>query len=191
MLTVAAEGVAALAAALAIREGAGWLGVVGLVLAVGGIALYPLVLVRFDRGELLSGRGDQWIAGGSLAISALAFAQLAVSAHDLPELRGIAGALNVAAFVVWVAAVVWLPVLLVAEVRHPRLHYDARRWSTVFPVGMYSSCSLLVDAAAQVPAVGDFGRVWVWVALVCWAVVAVGLGRRAIRLGRRAVAMRG
>jgi tellurite resistance protein TehA-like permease len=180
MLTVAAESIAALAAGVASREGAGWLAVVGLVLALAGVACYPLVVVRFDRGELLCARGDHWIGGGSLAISTLAFAQLAVSARDLDALGGLAGALKVAAFVVWVAAIAWLPVLLIAEVRRPRLHYNVRRWSTVFPLGMYAACSFVVDKAAMTPALSDFARVWVWVAVACWAVVAVGLGQRAI-----------
>jgi tellurite resistance protein TehA-like permease len=186
LLTVATEGIAALAAALGSREHAGWLGIAGLVFALAGLACHPLVLTRFDLRELRRGRGDQWIAGGSLAISALAFAQLAVSAHDLAALHSLAGALKVAAFVIWVAAIAWLPVLIAPEVLWPRLGYDARRWSTVFPFGMYAACSLMVANSADAPALADFGRGWMWVALACWGVVAVGLARRGLgRLGRR------
>jgi hypothetical protein len=46
--------------------------------------------------------------------------------------------------VVWVAALAWLPALLAGELASPRLRYDERRWSTVFPLGMYAVCSFVV-----------------------------------------------
>lgn len=36
----------------------------------------------------------------------------------------------------WVLTMLWLPVLVAAELLRPRLRYDVRRWSTVFPFGM-------------------------------------------------------
>ena len=67
----------------------------------------------------------------------------------------------------WALTIAWLPVLLAAEVLRPRLRYDVRRWSTVFPVGMYAACSFVVGAAARAPGITDFARVWVWVASQC------------------------
>jgi hypothetical protein len=43
-----------------------------------------------------------------------------------------------------VLTMLWLPVLLLDEALHPRPRYDVRRWSTVFPVGMYAACSFAV-----------------------------------------------
>ncbi|MGO9790948.1 MAG: hypothetical protein ACLP8S_16060 [Solirubrobacteraceae bacterium] len=37
-----------------------------------------------------------------------------------------------------------------------------RRWSTVFPLGMYAASSFVVGALATATAIGDF-RVWVWI----------------------------
>ncbi|MGH2966372.1 MAG: hypothetical protein ACRDMH_13480 [Solirubrobacterales bacterium] len=59
----------------------------------------------------------------------------------------------------------WLPVPVLAEALYPRPRYDVRRWSTVFPVGMYAACSFVVGAAASAPAITSFARVWVWVAV--------------------------
>ena len=59
------------------------------------------------------------------------------------------------------------------------MRYDLRRWSTVFPVGMYAACSFVVGAVASVPAITDFARVWVWVAVAVWLAVLAGLARRA------------
>jgi tellurite resistance protein TehA-like permease len=177
MLTVATEGVAVLAAAVGSREHAGWLSVLGLAFAVAGVAAYPLVLARFDRSEFMYGRGDHWVAGGSLAISALAFAELANSGQAL---AGVTGALRVIAFVVWLAAIAWLPVLLVAEAWRPRPRYTARRWATVFPLGMYAACSFAVATLSHAPVLADFARVWVWVAVAAWALLTIGLLRRVL-----------
>jgi tellurite resistance protein TehA-like permease len=64
------------------------------------------------------------------------------------------------------------------------LGYDVRRWSTVFPVGMYAACSFLVGAAADAPAITDFARVWVWVGVVVWVVVFAAKLRRGLELAR-------
>lgn len=71
----------------------------------------------------------------------------------------------------------WLPVLLLGELRRPRLRYGVRRWSTVFPVGMYAACSFVVGDVNGIAGIVRFAQVWVWVAVAVWAAVACGLGR--------------
>jgi hypothetical protein len=66
-----------------------------------------------------------------------------------------------------------------------------RRWSTVFPVGLYAACSFVVGTVAGVPAVTDFAKVWVWVALAVWLVVAGAMLRRAPGLVRGAAPLPG
>ena len=73
---------------------------------------------------------------------------------------------------------VWLPALIAAEVLRPRLSYNVRRWSTVFPVGMYAACSFIVGTLTQTPGISDFARVWVWVSLVVWVIVFAAMVRR-------------
>jgi tellurite resistance protein TehA-like permease len=65
---------------------------------------------------------------------------------------------------------------------HPRLGYDVRRWSTVFPVGMYAACSFVVGTAARVGGITDFARVWVWVGFALWLVVFAAMLRRGEQL---------
>ena len=70
------------------------------------------------------------------------------------------------------------------------LDYEVRRWSTVFPLGMYAASSFVVGAVAHAGAITTFARVWVWIALASWAIVfaitirgavAVVRGRNVIR----------
>ena len=60
----------------------------------------------------------------------------------------------------------------------------ARRWSTVFPVGMYAACSFAVGAAAHASGITEFARIWVWVGLAVWLAVFGGMLARAPQLLR-------
>jgi tellurite resistance protein TehA-like permease len=75
---------------------------------------------------------------------------------------------------------VWLPALIAAEILRPRLSYNVRRWSTVFPVGMYAACSFIVAQLTGIRAIVDFARVWVWVALIVWVVVFSAMAARSV-----------
>jgi tellurite resistance protein TehA-like permease len=179
LLTVSIQSVAILAAVVGASENAVWLVAVALAPFLAGLVLYGFVIARFDLHQLVTGRGDQWITGGALAISALAAARITLAAESVGALGGITGALEDASIALWAATLAWLPVLLVTEVAQPRLGYDVRRWSTVFPVGMYAVCSFVVGTAASASGLTDFAEVWVWVAVAVWAVVFAGSVRRA------------
>ena len=184
VLAVATESLAVLAALLAASGRAEWLLVTALAPFVLGLAFYAFAIARFDLRQLAVGLGDQWIAGGALAISTLAAGKLLAGAKSLTILGEGGGILKDVALGLWVLTMLWLPVLVAAELLRPRLRYDVRRWSTVFPFGMYAACSFVVGTAAHVGGISDFARVWVWVAVAVWAVVLVamiGRGARAIR----------
>jgi len=184
VLTVSTESLAVLSASLAAGERAEWLLYAALVPFLLGLAFYVFVISRFDLRELVVGRGDHWITGGALAISTLAAGRITLTAHSLYQLSAQAGTLKTVSVVLWALTIAWLPVLLAAEVLRPRPGYDVRRWSTVFPVGMYAACSFVVGAAVHAPGITDFARVWVWAAVAVWLVVFVAMLRRGLALVR-------
>ncbi len=184
VLAVSTESLAVLAAVVAIGEHAVWLAVAALVVLALGLAAYAFVLARFDLRQLRTARGDHWVAGGALAIAALACSRAAEAAHALTPLRGLAGGVGTASLVLWAAAAAWLPALVVAELAAPRLGYDTRRWSTVFPLGMYAACSFVVGREEGAGGLVDFARVWIWAALAVWALVTAGLVRRGLAIWR-------
>ncbi|MGH2833874.1 MAG: tellurite resistance/C4-dicarboxylate transporter family protein [Solirubrobacteraceae bacterium] len=190
ILTVGTESLALLAAALALADHTGWLLDASLPPFVLGLCFYAFVLRHFDRTQLAKGRGDHWVTGGALAISTVAAGRITLAAEHLRVLHGAVETLKVVSLVLWVLALAWLPVLLFAEARWPRRDYYVRRWSTVFPVGMYAACSFVVGDIASVPAITSFARVWVWVAVAVWAVVACGLGRATVSAVGEALAHR-
>jgi tellurite resistance protein TehA-like permease len=178
VLTVSTESLAVLAATLAVAERAEWLLVSSLVPFVLGLGFYAFVISNFDVRQLRIGRGDHWITGGALAISTLAVAKVTLGAKALAILGNGGAPLEQLSIVLWVLTMLWLPVLLLSEVLWPRLSYDVRRWSTVFPVGMYAACSFVVGPVAGAGAITSFARVWIWVALALWAVVFAAVVRR-------------
>ncbi|MGR7003205.1 SLAC1 family transporter [Yinghuangia aomiensis] len=132
------------------------------------------MLTRFDIRQIRTGAGDHWVAGGALAISAVAGSKLVAS----PVWTGIGhDILRITTLVVLGVALGWYVVLAVAEIAYPRLRYDIRRWATVFPLGMTAAACLLVSAAAHVAWLDTLGRVLLWIAFPVWALAGVGLVR--------------
>ncbi|MEU5435318.1 hypothetical protein AB0G73_18330 [Streptomyces sp. NPDC020719] len=170
LVCVATQALAVLAASLAAAGRGDWLGWAALVLFCLGVLLYLEALVRFDVRQVWTGAGDHWIAGGALAISALAGSKLTAS----PLWTGTAHhVLRTATLVLLGLAFAAYAILLTAEVVRPRPHYDVRRWATVFPLGMTAVAALSTGVAARIGALRTPGEVLLWVAVAAWAVTAV------------------
>ncbi len=174
MATVSTESLAVLLAVLSLATRTGWAVVLAVVLLAMGTGIYATVVARFDLHQLVRGRGDHWVAGGALAICALACGTVTLAARDLHLLGG-GAALRGATAALWVAAVAWLPLLVATELVSRRVLYDTRRWATVFPVGMYAACSFVAGSAIGWRGLIDFARVWSWVALAVSAVVLLAM----------------
>ncbi|MEU8028265.1 tellurite resistance/C4-dicarboxylate transporter family protein [Streptomyces sp. NPDC049099] len=173
---VATQGLVVLAATLAAAQRTAWLAHAALGLFWLGLVLYGLALARFDARQVLEGAGDHWIAGGALAISALAGAKLLVAGDAGLYLwdeddRGVLRTVTVALLVLDLA---WYLVLLTAEAVRPRRGYDVRRWATVFPMGMTAAATLTVATVLAVPWLRWPGRVLLWVAVAGWLAAAAG-----------------
>lgn len=181
ILTVGTESLALLAAALAFAYRAEWLLIASLPTFALGLGFYLFVLSRFDVRQLATGHGDHWVTGGALAISTVTAGRIALAVGQLWSSSGAASAFKDVSLVLWALTLMWLPVLLFAEARWPRRRYSVRRWSTVFPVGMYAACSFVVGKLDSAQAITDFAHVWVWVALAVWTLVVTGLARAAGR----------
>jgi tellurite resistance protein TehA-like permease len=183
MLTVAPQSLAVLAAVIAASGHSRWLIWPALVASALGLALYPFSLARFDLRELVAGGGDQWVAGGALAISALASSEIGRAAARTGGLATATPAIHTISVAIWIACMAWLPILVASEMVRPRLRYDLRRWSTVFPVGMYAACSYAVARVSGVSAPSAFADVWTWVGVAVWLLIAAGMLAQMVRTG--------
>jgi tellurite resistance protein TehA-like permease len=150
----------------------GWLEVSAIAVLCAGAVGYGAIIARFDGRDVFCGAGDQWIAGGAAAITALACATLAGDSDS--------DVLDVARVIAWVAAMLWLPFLVAGELRQPRPGTLGRRWSTVFPLGIYAAMSFAITVTVDLPAAHAFALAWTAVTTVVWAVVATAAARRAV-----------
>ncbi|MEU9146337.1 hypothetical protein [Streptomyces sp. NPDC048349] len=173
---VATEGLAVLAAVLADVGHHDWLARAALAAFCLGLLLYGAALVRFDLREVIGGAGDHWVAGGALSICALAGSKLTAS----PVWTGAAHtALRTATLTALALSLLWYAVLLGAELRHPRPHYDIRRWATVFPLGMTATACLSAAQPAGLPWLRPLGEVLLWIAVgACLLTCAAFLATR-------------
>lgn len=173
---VATEGLAVLAAALAKAVTTAWLAYAALVLFWLGLVLYVFALSRFDARQVVRGRGDQWVAGGALAISTLAGTRLIEADSSRLYLWNTDddGVLRTMTVILVVLDLCWYVVLLACEAARPRLGYDVRRWSTAFPMGMSAAAVLSVATALHHPWLKVPGQVLLWVAMAAWLAVAAG-----------------
>jgi tellurite resistance protein TehA-like permease len=178
LLTVATQGLAVLGATLAARNGAAWLLIAAVAALLLGLAAYIVTVTRFAFGQLLTGHGDQWVAGGALAISVLACARITEAGDALgwPASRQEFPA--DVSLALWCLAMLWLGPLIAAEALRPRLGYDVRRWATVFPLGMYAACSFALGQVTGITGITVFARLWTWLAVAVSVLVLAGLVRR-------------
>lgn len=186
---VATESVAVLGALLA-RGGAGEAGrhaalflclcmfLVGCLLYIVIITLivYRFVFFRFSSVQLAP---PYWINMGAVAVSTLAGATLVSAAPLWPFLGGIEPFLRGLTLLFWAVATWWIPLLLVLGVwRHGiqrvRLGYDPQYWGLVFPLGMYTACTIRLSAALDLPPLLHIARVAVHVAVAAWALTFAG-----------------
>lgn len=126
-----------------------------------------------------------WINMGAMAISTLGGVYLAAAARGSGLLSELLPFLKGLTLMFWATATWWLPVLLMLGVwrhgvrRYP-LAYDHGYWGAVFPLGMYSVCTLRLAQEFGLPFLAPIGETFAWVSLAAWGVTALGLARHVL-----------
>jgi tellurite resistance protein TehA-like permease len=153
------------------------------------LIFYRYTFFKFSPGDLAP---PYWINMGAMAISALAGSLLIANAPDAPFLRSLLPFLKGFTVFYWATGTWWIPMLAVLAVwrylfkRFP-LRYDPLYWGAVFPLGMYTAATYQMAQAMNLPFLGGIPRVFVWIALVAWALTFGGMifGFANAWLGRR------
>lgn len=121
-----------------------------------------------------------WINMGAVAISTLSGVSLVTVASNsgllvelLPFLKGLT-------LMFWATATWWLPLLLMLGlwrhgVKRFPLVYDHGYWGAVFPLGMYSVCTMRLAHEFGVTFLTPVATIFAWVALAAWTVTSAGL----------------
>lgn len=146
------------------------------------LAIIPLIFYRltFIRLTTIDFGPPYWINMGAVAISTLAGSILlqrtqawSILAEFRPFLKG---------FTVffWSVATWWIPLLIALMIwryliRRDRLVYEPQFWGMVFPLGMYTTSTLQLSRALDLPFIEAIPRTFVYLALAAWTATFAGL----------------
>ena len=152
---------------------------------LGAMLYIPLITLIFYRFTFVnitttSLTPPYWINMGAVAITTLAGARLIIAAPDWLVLNDFMPFLKGFSLFFWAAGTWWIPLLLILGFwrhvykRFP-LRYDPQYWGMVFPLGMYTACTIQLSRAINFPPLLVIPRYFIYLALAGWLVVSFGL----------------
>ncbi len=150
-----------------------------LYLLVISLVFYRLTFITLTPREFAP---DYWINMGAIAITTLAGATLIQHTLGWTFLVGMLPFLTGFTLFFWVAATWWIPLLIILEfwrhdIRHYPIRYDPRYWDIVFPLGMYTTCTLELGRALALPFLQIIPQYLIYVALLSWVLIFVWMMR--------------
>lgn len=146
------------------------------------LILITLIFYRFTFFDITreSLTPPYWINMGAVAITTLAGARLIIGAPDSPLLREVSPFLKGFTLFFWSAGTWWIPLLFILGFwrhvykRFP-IRYDPQYWGMVFPLGMYTTCTLQLSKALDFSPLMAIPRVFIYLALAAWSASFLGM----------------
>lgn len=146
------------------------------------LILITLIFYRFTFFNITSESltPPYWINMGAVAITTLAGARLILAASEWNFIGELAPFLKGFTLFFWSAGTWWIPLLFILGawrhiVKRFPLQYDPQYWGMVFPLGMYTVCTIQLSNAIDFQPLMLIPRVFVFLALAAWFAAFVGL----------------
>jgi|UniRef100_E6QH96 tellurite resistance protein TehA-like permease len=141
------------------------------------LVFYRYTFFRFSAEDLVP---PYWINMGAMAISTLAGSLLIVNAAKAPYLHSLLPFLKGFTVFYWATGSWWIPLLIALEfwrhgVKRLPVRYDPLYWGVVFPLGMYSLCTLHMAQSMALPFLLPLAHVFLYLALLAWVITLAGM----------------
>ena len=140
------------------------------------ILFYRLVFFKMSPEELIP---PYWINMGALAISTMAGSLLCI---NIPQIVGaftylISFTKGFTLFF-WSFGTWWLPLLIILAIwkygfNKVRFEYSPFYWSMVFPLGMYTACTIRLSEILQIPFIINISNYFIYLVFVTWSFIFV------------------
>jgi tellurite resistance protein TehA-like permease len=141
------------------------------------LIFYRYTFFAFSPGDLSP---PYWINMGAMAISVLVGATLVEDTGGAPFLLSLSPFLRGFTVFYWATGTWWIPMLLLLGIwrhvyRRFPLRYDPSYWGAVFPLGMYTVCTLQMARALDLGFLLFIPRYFIFVAAAAWSLAFAGL----------------
>jgi tellurite resistance protein TehA-like permease len=154
-----------------------WLGGSMLYLWIIALIFYRYTFFTLEPGDLAP---PYWVNMGAAAIATLAGTMLVAASGHSPVLLQMLPFVRGFTLLWWSTATWWIPMLLILGVwrhiyRRFPLRYDPLYWGGVFPLGMYTACTIRLASAIDAPYLMVIPRLSFFAALGAWALTMLGM----------------
>ena len=121
-----------------------------------------------------------WINMGAVAISTLAGSTLILNAHKVDFLTSILPFLKGFTLFYWAIGTWWIPLIVILGLwrhifKHFPFKYHPQYWGMIFPLGMYTVCTVKLSQALELSFLMAIPSVFVYIALIAWSICAIGM----------------
>lgn len=157
-----------------------------LYLAIITLIFYRLTFLKVTVESLTP---PYWINMGAVAIATLAGSTLILRAAEGGVIADFKPFLLGFTVFFWATASWWFPLLVGLMlwrhlIRRHRIAYEPQLWSMVFPLAMYTTGTLRLSEAIEMPFLMRIPELMIWLVLLAWGATSAGMFRHFWRLAR-------
>lgn len=146
------------------------------------IIIITLIVYRMSFFEMLAEEfaPAYWINMGAVAISTLAGSNIILNAENWLFIQDILPFMKGFTLFFWSIGSWWIPLIVILGIwRHIfkqfPLKYHPQYWGMIFPLGMYTACTVKLSQALELPFLMSIPSFFIYIALAAWLIAFLSM----------------